>query len=277
MRAVTPRAVVEIIDRVFGDAAKTQQHVWETSQRTTNFAPLDAQNFGNAIAVISEMVDAIPDRLITNRPEDFTAAKAAIAYTVRVWEQNRNFLLSPIRGFDPLNPVVLLRRSLDGCPDAVPIDGTDELPFLEADPALRDNLRLDISSADESFASNQWKAACVLAASVVEALLNWALRGREAEFDAAAAAVQKRLPSFRLKDDRTYWSLHQYTELALELGIIDETQAQRCRLAKDARNLIHPGAEERRQAVCDRPGALSALAALHGVVEHLTKTLNVRE
>ena len=50
MKPVTPRAVVEIIDRIFGDAAKNQQDAWDTAQRRTDFSPIDAPTFGPAIA-----------------------------------------------------------------------------------------------------------------------------------------------------------------------------------------------------------------------------------
>ena len=51
---------------------------------------------------------------------------------------------------------------------------TTELVFIP-DAGLREGLRLDISTANQALANGEWKAATVLAGSVVEALLLWAV------------------------------------------------------------------------------------------------------
>lgn len=276
MRQIAPSEAVAFVDRVFGDLPKRQQQTWEAKGKASEFGGLPGPDYESAVAALSKLLDYIPPALITHRAEDFIGAKAAIEQSLTVWAgSNRNALLGPaIRGFDPLHPITLIRRSLEGCPDAVPQESTAVLEFLGDEPLQR-ALRLDISSAFQSFAGQQWKATCVLAGSVLEALLRWALQGRDAEFVIAEAAAQKRLAKeggFALPKDEWRWSLHHYTELAAELKIIGLEQTMKCRLARDARNLIHPSAEQQRKAVCDRSAALSALAALDAVVSHLTRT-----
>jgi hypothetical protein len=64
----------------------------------------------------------------------------------------------------------LIRRALAACPDESPAPETRELAFIE-DTELRDGLRLDISAINRALSNSEWKAATVLAGSVVEALL----------------------------------------------------------------------------------------------------------
>jgi hypothetical protein len=258
---------------MFGETSKTEQAMWEHGQRP-NPVHYKAPNSGTAVAALHEMLEHIPSSLVSKRVEEFLAAKAAMRHVLDVWAQKRDVLLSPIHGFDPLNPVTLIRRCLDECPDEVPDEATPTLLFLKNE-VLQESLRLDMSSAFQSFAGQQWKASCVLAASVIEALLHWALKGRDSELPGAVAKAQTRLMKsggFSLPDDETRRTLHHYTEVAVELDIIGDAEAAKCRLARDARNLIHPGAEERTKAVCNQSAALSALAALTAVVDHLTKT-----
>ncbi len=65
------------------------------------------------------------------------------------------------------------------------------------------------------------------------------------------------------------WGLHQYIDVAAELDLISDESADQARLAKEYRNLIHPGRSARLAQVCDRATALSALAAVEHVVRDL--------
>src|SRR5262249_46478719 len=66
------------------------------------------------------------------------------------------------------------------------------------------------------------------------------------------------------------WGLHEYIEVALDLGVISAAAAGQARLAKDFRNLVHPGRAARLGMVCDRGTALTALAAVELVVRDLS-------
>jgi hypothetical protein len=65
------------------------------------------------------------------------------------------------------------------------------------------------------------------------------------------------------------WDLHQFIEVAAEGDSIGTDTASQARLAKDFRNLIHPGRALRLERVCDRGTALSAVAAVEHVVRDL--------
>jgi hypothetical protein len=58
--------------------------------------------------------------------------------------------------------------------------------------------------------------------------------------------------------------------VAIELKLITKETEQQCRLAKDFRNLVHPGRAKRLGQACNRATALSAVAA----VEHVTVDLS---
>jgi hypothetical protein len=67
------------------------------------------------------------------------------------------------------------------------------------------------------------------------------------------------------------WDLHQYIEVAADLGLIEPADTlPQLRLAKDFRNLIHPGRSIRLARACDRPTALAAVAGLGFLIRDLT-------
>ena len=66
------------------------------------------------------------------------------------------------------------------------------------------------------------------------------------------------------------WHLHEYIEVAAHLGIVKPDTATLVRLAKDFRNLIHPGRAARLGQKCDRATTLGALAAVEAVARDLT-------
>jgi hypothetical protein len=66
------------------------------------------------------------------------------------------------------------------------------------------------------------------------------------------------------------WGLHEYIEVSVELGVISSDTAVQCRLAKNYRNLIHPGRAARLSQACDRATALSAEAGVEHVVRDLS-------
>jgi len=67
------------------------------------------------------------------------------------------------------------------------------------------------------------------------------------------------------------WALEPLIEVAKVLDQIEDKTAIEARLAKDFRNLIHPGRAERLNQVCDRGTAFSAIAALEHVIRDLSK------
>jgi hypothetical protein len=89
----------------------------------------------------------------------------------------------------------------------------------------------------------EWKAATVIAGSIVEALLLWAIKQRnDSDIKAAVSkGAKKGLWAKAPSSDSVDWNLHQYIEIAAELHLVEAETADQARLAKDFRNLIHPG------------------------------------
>jgi hypothetical protein len=75
----------------------------------------------------------------------------------------------------------------------------------------------------------------------------------------------KKIPPTTLED----WVLHEYLEVAVTTRLITEETRNQGRIAKDFRNLIHPGRAVKKAATCDRGTALAANAAVELVARDL--------
>jgi hypothetical protein len=140
------------------------------------------------------------------------------------------------------------------------------------DPALRDSIRIDVGAADQALHNGEWKAATVLAGAAIEAILHWKLgqlSQTERNKGVSAAVSQGKLKQ-KPPTDLNEWTLKHFIAIAGELGLIEPTTVAAATLARDFRNLIHPGAAARRAEVCDRATALSALAGLEHVIRDLS-------
>lgn len=170
--------------------------------------------------------------------------------------------------------MLLLRNALAKCPDEVPSPLTVGLIFI-ADIDLRDNIRRDISAANQDMANGEWKGATVLAGSATEALLLWAVQDADQQKSgainaAASTLVATKTLSAMPNSNPERWSLSELIEVALQMQLITSETATQARIGKDFRNLIHPGRAARLGQVCDRATSLSALAAVEHVVRDLT-------
>jgi len=87
---------------------------------------------------------------------------------------------------------------------------------------LRTDLRCDIGAIDRALSNGEWKAATVLAGSVIEALLLWALQQRlPADITTAVTTLRNSGELTRQPDPNLErWDLHEYTEVAAHVGII---------------------------------------------------------
>lgn len=223
------------------------------------------------LAGLVRLVDAIPPELITLQDSEWirlTAGLEAIRITLVAWPTlGKNHNLENIQSFDKLNPVTLIFRALSTCKDEYPSPSTVGLSFIE-EADLRENLRTDIDVANRAFVNAEWKAATVLAGSVVEALLLWALRQRDPNtVEQAADEARCR----HAKSPLEKWDLSEFITVAAILKVIGRETETQASLAREFRNLIHPGLQQRLSQSCTRRTALSALAAVEGVVEDLSR------
>jgi hypothetical protein len=66
------------------------------------------------------------------------------------------------------------------------------------------------------------------------------------------------------------WYLADYISVSSTLSLIKADAAQVALLAKDYRNLVHPGRAKRLGQTCDRAAALTALTAMELLIRDLS-------
>lgn len=98
----------------------------------------------------------------------------------------------------------------------------------------------------------------MLAGSVLEAQLLWALQSKKPAELAAAAETRERAI------DRL--DLHDLIECAHSSGLITDDTRTAAALGKEFRNLIHPGRTQRLAKRCNRATALQGLSAVEAVI-----------
>jgi len=266
MPRVVPSQIVELIDKLFPEA-KTQKEGKKEFRLSASHAL--------QLAALLDLVQQIPSELIVLSPELYVEYRSSVAGIREFLERLRSqgsYSVIRIPGLRHLNPVTLIRQALDACLDEYPSTGTSELNFIP-DNELKESLRRDISAVNSALSNGEWKAATVLGGSVVEALLLWALQEKRSKLE-ITGAVKKLVASKTLDKNLgailEKWSLHDFVEVSEELGVIGLGTATLTRLAKDYRNLIHPGRAQRLGQVCNRATALSAVAALEHVINDLS-------
>jgi hypothetical protein len=262
MPRLVPSQVVAIIDQLFPSAGPVHEAVRYSSSQM------------HSLQGVLDLVEQIPNELLTMTPEaysDCILSLATIRRQIEYWCSRGDVgYVQPVKN---QSPVALIRAALVQCPDEAPSPLTADLGFIpETD--LRDSIRRDVSAANQALHGGEWKAATVLAGSTIEALLLWGVQqpAYAARLATAGdAAVASGALSTKPLSNPEQWLLHEFIEVSAQLGLITTDTRTAARLAKDFRNLIHPGRAARLGQVCDRATALSAVAALEHVVRDLTR------
>ena len=96
---------------------------------------------------------------------------------------------------------------------------------------------------------------------------DWAITEKKSELEIEAAR-EALIP--KAHKDLNRWNLDGYTKVARSFGLIEAETEKQADLAREFRNLIHPGRSTRFAKVCDRGTALSALAAVELIVRDLS-------
>jgi hypothetical protein len=102
--------------------------------------------------------------------------------------------------------------------------------------------------------------------AAAEALLLWAIE-RKTPSDVETARVIV-IPS--ASTDVNRWDFDGYIKVAQQLLLVDPETAKQAHLAREFRNLIHPGRSARLAKVCDKGTAHSALASVELIVRDLS-------
>jgi hypothetical protein len=201
------------------------------------------------------LLDAVPPALIdlpANEFLEFNRCRASLVTALASWGPgDRN----PARDVGGKDPVERIRRLMQKCHDELP-PAEPELPFI-ADAAERLDIEERVRAAWKGFNAREWMGATVFAGSALEAVLLWALR---------QTALQER-PKRPLEE----MHLHDLVAVAVTNNVISAEARQQSDLARDARNLVHPGKAIRSGESCTKATALSALAGLYRVIDELRK------
>ncbi|MGO9257742.1 MAG: hypothetical protein ACLQU1_15725 [Bryobacteraceae bacterium] len=241
------------------------------------------------LSTVLEVVKAVPDDLLRVTAEQraqLLAATQDLAHTVGllksqdvVSRRSHGYpVLRPMQWLERVQPFVynryateVIRDVLRQCPDEVVQPSTRDLPFI-ADTGLRESLRLDVSAVNIALTGGEYKAATVLGGSVVEALLLWGLsRKTSSDRQTFIGTATSGNHLARSPDpDPNKWDLNTFIEVAVAGNLIRQETAAIARIAKDFRNLIHPGRSNRLNQVCDRGTALAAISAVEHVITDFT-------
>lgn len=146
------------------------------------------------------------------------------------------------------HPIAVLRDILQKCPDEAPAEHVPGLDFLK-DAELAAVLRQDITTAHTALSNGEFKAACVMASSVVEALLLWGLKRKDAATPGAVAAsvtawttaTGAKPPS---NPDPEHWTFYPLLNVARRIApdpLLTNATANLAESMNEFRNLIHPG------------------------------------
>jgi hypothetical protein len=226
-----------------------------------------ASDYAGALSRLLYMLDRVPDHLML-LPADADAELGEAIESVRLvvdsWRTgNRTQSVKPLVGKNSWSPLAFIRKHIDRLPDEGPRPGIAAITIVR-DEALRDVLLTDLASARDAFDRAAWKSATVLAGSVAEALLLYVVAEQPVEAQRAAKEC-----GLSVNSDIQRWDFHQLTAVAAKLKLISDTAVKQCEIAKDFRNLIHPGRALRLSLKCDRGTAHAAAAAVELVIRDL--------
>jgi hypothetical protein len=263
MSRILPSQASAAIESLFPDLLRSR----EPAEPPPILPYARAKDVSAALAVVAE----VPSELIQLTGPELAGmviaranANAFVESCARPFEGGRG-------GSQSLSGDVLLEllNLLKRCPDQAVPASTADLLFV-ADPALRESLRVDIAEVNRAIIQGEWKSATVVCGSVIEALLLLALTEQKPQAIASAGRLKANGTIGGAKPSLEEWDLHQYIEVAADLGLLKTADTlPQLRLAKDFRNLIHPGRSIRLARVCDQPTALATVAGLGFLVRDL--------
>jgi hypothetical protein len=203
------------------------------------------------LSAIIDLTSELSDELLLLSGDDYSEYRVAVSAVkdlLNLWQSQQSADPSSSQTVKGAKSLRTVRALLAKCPDEAPAPSTVELSFIQ-DADLRDSLRNDISAANRALHDGLWKAATVLAGAATEALLLWAITNKKASADiqkARAAVIPSASP------DPNKWALDGYIKVARALALIEEETVKQADLARDFRNLIHPGRSARLRKACDR-------------------------
>lgn len=244
MPSILPSHIVLAIDNMFGP---NRNEIDSHAVKHIHKAQVHA-----LLTMLDEVLPALIDLNVQDHLE-FSQCRAVLATKLPAWNLGD---IAPANGVGGKDVIERIRRLMLKCHDELP-PSEPELPFIIEDDA-RLGIEDRIRAAWTDFNAREWMGATILAGHVIEALLLWALKNK------GGAAPFKKPP------DELH--LHDLIAEAEKRGLINAECKQLADLAKDARNLIHPGKATRSGTECSKATALTALSAVYKIAENLKST-----
>jgi hypothetical protein len=222
------------------------------------------------------MLDRVPDNLIALTSDEFAQFQTAAA-TMRNqldwWRIHGDQALDSTPGYPGEDPITLLFLLLSKCPDEASDASEAGFEFIEINLcAIVFGPIKEESTAPLRMASGKLRR--FLAGLWLRQYFFWAIQQRtSADVDIGLTKAQKEgLISSKISRDPLRWDLHEFIEVSANLGIIGSNTAIQTRLAKEYRNLIHPGREQRLVAQCGRGEAMATAASIEQVIRDMEAT-----
>lgn len=237
--ALLPCDLADMIEKLFAEVGLS---------RSVTFRRSDKSRIGVLLRLVDQLDPGVPSSLPSTEQLELLQAIEDVRSAHASWQAGEGEPLLPRSRSDGtrVDPVTALRDGLRRCPDLSAAASPHALGFLGDAPRAA-LLRADLASVERLHALREWKAATVLAGSVLEALLlervsrvdGTRLAAAVAEADRRAGATARRL---------TERSLRELATLArsLELDVPSRDTLIEIDKAGEFRNLIHPGLAERR-------------------------------
>lgn len=213
--------------------------------------------------LIVALLRELPSELITLPSEEYRQLRWCTSVLEEATTRWALGDLNPVFSRGRKDPIETIRRLLLKCSDQVP-PPEPELPFI-ADLDIRNGIQDRIQAAWIDFGAREWMGATVIAGNALEALLLWALK----QLDPGDDEITRHQRDEALDKH----NLGDLIRKAKSAALISEEASAQARIAKDARNLLHPGRVARSGEVCSKATALAALAAIYRVIEDLTSSL----
>jgi hypothetical protein len=243
-----PSQIAQAIDQMFGPSRNEIDARMITAQYRTE------------VQTLLYLLDEVPRELIDLPSQEyleFSRCRAELATTLARWNVGDDaYRAKSVGGKDAVERI---RRLIKQCQDQLP-PAEPELPFIK-DLDARFSIEERVHAAWTDFGVREWMGATVFAGAALEALLLWALKQRN---DVPGRTKKIALDELHLADLITH---------AVKGNLIGPETEGQARLAKDARNLIHPGVTARSGLSCTKSTALTALAGVHRVIDDLSRSM----
>jgi hypothetical protein len=205
------------------------------------------------------LIDQLPTDLIAlpfYEYVEFERCRSALATALPAWNLGST---QPAYSVGGKNAIARIRHLLAKCPDE-PLPAEPEFPFIK-DEDTRLGIEDRLHAAWIDFKAMEWLGATTFAAVVLEAILLWEVK----RLQSAGNLKHKKTPD--------QMDLSELIDVVANENSISADSAKQAHLARDARNLIHPGKIARSGASCDKSTALAAFAAVYRVASDLKRGL----